>query len=337
MMQKQVVIKSAYGALAASFFLLPWVFPGFRNYASGLAIVVGLLFAIVLGNPFAPYTAKLASPLLGTAIVMMGCGLQIGKILATGARGLGYTVVGIAVAFALGIFLGRKLKLERDTYLLICSGTAICGGSAIAAVAPVLNAKPYNVALSTAVVFILNAVALLIFPAIGHFFGFTQEQFGLWSAIAIHDTSSVVGASMQYGDQALEIATTVKLARALWIVPVALVISLLVRRDDASGARAKIKVPWFIPGFIVAAALVSFIPVLAGAGKFAGGLSKYLMVMTLFLIGSNVSVAKIRELGFRPILHGIVLWLFLLTLWFLAIYFNVISLSGPTDATGLTS
>ena len=337
MMQKQVVIKSAYGALAASFFLLPWVFPGFRNYASGLAIVVGLLFAIVLGNPFAPYTAKLASPLLGTAIVMMGCGLQIGKILATGARGLGYTVVGIAVAFALGIFLGRKLKLERDTYLLICSGTAICGGSAIAAVAPVLNAKPYNVALSTAVVFILNAVALLIFPSIGHFFGFTQEQFGLWSAIAIHDTSSVVGASMQYGDQALEIATTVKLARALWIVPVALVISLLVRRDETSGARAKIKVPWFIPGFIVAAALVSFLPVLAEAGKFVGSLSKYLMVMTLFLIGSNVSVAKIRELGFRPILHGIVLWLFLLTLWFLTIYFNVISLSGPTGATGLTS
>ena len=337
MMQKQVVIKSAYGALAASFFLLPWVFPGFRNYASGLAIVVGLLFTLVLGNPFASYTAKLASPLLGTAIVMMGCGLQIGKILATGARGLGYTVVGIAVAFALGIFLGRKLKLERDTYLLICSGTAICGGSAIAAVAPVLNAKPYNVALSTAVVFILNAVALLIFPAIGHFFGFTQEQFGLWSAIAIHDTSSVVGASMQYGDQALEIATTVKLARALWIVPVALVISLLVRRDDASGARAKIKVPWFIPGFIVAAALVSFLPVLSGLGKFVGGLSKYLMVMTLFLIGSNVSVAKIRELGFRPILHGIGLWLFLLTLWFLAIYFHVISLSSATGAAGLTS
>lgn len=327
-MQKQVLIKAMYGALAVSAFLLPWIFPGFRNVASGLAIVAGVLFAVILGNPFAAYTAKLASPLLGAVIVMMGFGLDIGKVLATGARGLGYTVVGIGVAFALGIFIGRRLKLERDTYLLICSGTAICGGSAIAAVAPVLNAKPYNVAISTAVVFILNAVALLIFPAIGHSFGFTQEQFGLWAAVAIHDTSSVVGASMQYGDTALQIATTVKLARALWIVPVALVISLMVRRDDASGGKAKIKIPWFIPGFIVAATLVSFIPGLTGPGKFVGGLSKYLMVTTLFLIGSNVSVAKIRELGFRPILHGILLWLFLLVMWFIAIYANLISISA---------
>lgn len=327
-MQKQVLIKVSYGALAASFFLLPWIFPGFRNVASGLAIVSGLLFAIIWGNPFASTTAKLATPLLGSAIVMMGCGLDIGKVLETGARGLGYTVVGIGVAFALGIFIGRRLKLERDTCLLICSGTAICGGSAIAAVAPVLNAKPYNVAISTAVVFILNAVALLIFPSIGHYFGFTQEQFGLWAAVAIHDTSSVVGASMQYGDRALEIATTVKLARALWIVPVALVISLVVNRHDAPGGKAKIKIPWFIPGFILAASLVTFVPELSPAGKSIGGLSKYLMVATLFLIGSNVSVAKIRELGFRPILHGITLWVFLLVMWFIAIYTNMISVAA---------
>ncbi|MGI5868142.1 MAG: YeiH family protein [Kiritimatiellia bacterium] len=311
--------RAAYLILAVAFFALPWAFKGFRNYASGAAIVAGLLFALLVGNPFAARTGKLASPLLGAAIVMMGAGLDLKRILKTGASGLGYTVVGIAFAFAFGIFLGKRLKLERDTNLLICSGTAICGGSAIAAVASAIKAKASDVAIATAVVFVLNAVALLIFPPIGRALGFTQEQFGLWSAVAIHDTSSVVGATMQYGEKALEVGATVKLARALWIVPVALVISLAVSRSEATGGRAKLKIPWFIPGFILAAAVVAWFPSLAGPGKFIGGLSKYLMVATLFIIGSNVSLDAIRKLGFAPMLHGIVLWLVLLVGWLLAI------------------
>lgn len=320
-MKKEFFRKSAYVAMAISFFVLPWIFPAFEKVASGLAVVSGLLFAVLLGNPFAPRTARMASPLLGMAIVMMGFGLEIGKILQTAAQSIGYTAVGIAIAFSVGIAVGRWLKLERDTCLLISSGTAICGGSAIAAVAPVLGAKAYSVAIATAVVFILNAVALLIFPPIGHYFNFSPEQFGLWSAVAIHDTSSVVGAAMQYEEPALDIATTVKLTRALWIVPVAFIISLAISRGDGKGGKAKIKVPWFIPGFLLAAALIWLFKGLAPAGKIIGGMSKYLMVATLFLIGSNVSVDKIRELGFRPILHGIILWVFLLTMWFLAIYF----------------
>ena len=313
-MNKQVVKRAAYLVAAAMFFILPWAFPGFRNYASGAAILAGLLFAA--------RTGKLASPMLGAAIVMMGAGLELMKILRTGASGLGCTVVGIAVAFALGLFIGRRLKLERDTNLLICSGTAICGGSAIAAVASAIKAKPSDVAAATAVVFVLNAIALLIFPPLGRALGFTQEQFGLWAAVAIHDTSSVVGASMQYGDRALEVGATVKLARALWIVPVALAISLAVSRRDAAGGRAKVKIPWFIPGFILAAAAVALVPALAGPGKFGGGLSKYLMVATLFVIGSNVSLDAVRKLGFAPLLHGIALWLILLTGWLVSILQN---------------
>ncbi len=321
-MNKQVVKRAAYLVAAAMFFILPWAFPGFRNYASGAAILAGLLFAACLGNPFAARTGKLASPMLGAAIVMMGAGLELMKILRTGASGLGCTVVGIAVALALGLFIGRRLKLERDTNLLICSGTAICGGSAIAAVASAIKAKPSDVAAATAVVFVLNAIALLIFPPLGRALGFTQEQFGLWAAVAIHDTSSVVGASMQYGDRALEVGATVKLARALWIVPVALAISLAVSRRDAAGGRAKVKIPWFIPGFILAAAAVALVPALAGPGKFVGGLSKYLMVATLFVIGSNVSLDAVRKLGFAPLLHGIALWLILLTGWLVSILQN---------------
>lgn len=315
----KTVKKAAYLVAAAMFFVLPWAFPGFRNYASGAAILAGLLFATCLGNPFAARTGKLASPMLGAAIVMMGAGLELVKILRTGASGLGYTVVGIAVAFALGLFIGRRLKLGRDTNLLICSGTAICGGSAIAAVASALKARPADVAVATAVVFVLNAIALLIFPPIGHALGLTQEQFGLWAAMAIHDTSSVVGASMQYGDRALEVGATVKLARALWIVPVALVISLAASRRDAPGGRAKLKIPWFIPGFILAAAVVALVPALAGPSQFIGGLSKHLMVATLFVIGSNVSLDAVRKLGFAPLLHGVALWLILLTGWLAAI------------------
>jgi len=308
-----------YLTLCAASFCVPWLFPALRNYSSGAAVVAGLLFAVVWGNPFLRRTSRLTSPMLGTAIVLMGFGLNLRQVLQMGGQGLGYTLSGIVMAFAVGLWVGRRLGLEHDCCLLICSGTAICGGSAIAAVAPVLRAKAHHVAIATSVVFVLNAVALLIFPVIGHSMGLSQEQFGLWAAVAIHDTSSVVGASLQYGDRALAVGTTVKLARALWIVPVALVISLVNGRKSLDGGRAKISVPWFIPAFLLAAGLVAWLPALQPAGKKLADLSKYLMVMTLFVIGSNVSLDKLRETGLKPVIHGVVLWLFLLTVWLVAI------------------
>ena len=204
---------------------------------------------------------------------------------------------------------------------LVSVGTSICGGSAIAAAAPVLNAKAHEVAIASATVFALNAVALLVFPAVGHALNFSQEQFGYWAALAIHDTSSVVGASFQYGPTALEVGTTVKLARALWIVPVTLFLSCFVA-GTAEGEKRKIqlKVPWFIPGFLIASAIVTLLPVLAPAGGVLKEISKYLMITTLFLIGSNLSREKLKEIGLKPVLQGIILWVILSVAWCSAIY-----------------
>ena len=187
--------------------------------------------------------------------------------------------------------------------------------------APVLKAKAHDVAIASATVFTLNAIALLIFPPIGHALGMSEVQFGFWSALGIHDTSSVVGASMQYGPTALEVGTTVKLARALWIVPVTLFLSCFVA-NAAEGEKRKIKlkIPWFIPGFIAAAALVTWIPVTAPAGGFLKEVSKYMMIVTLFLIGANLSREKLKELGLKPVVHGVVLWIVLATLWGAAIH-----------------
>lgn len=318
--------KASYVALALAFFLVPLLVDQVRNYAAGVAVVAGLVFTVLFGNPFAARTARMTSPMLGLAIVLMGFRLNLRTVLETGLRGLGYTVVGLALAMALGVAIGRKMRLERDTTLLISTGTAVCGGSAIAAVAPVLDAKPHSVAISTAVVFILNAVALILFPIIGHHFGFTQEQFGLWSAIAIHDTSSVVGATMQYGAKAMEVGVTVKLARTLWIVPLALAVSLAVPRGEG-GKRARIRIPWFIPCFLLASAAVTLFPALGKVGGALGEVSKCLMVMTLFLIGSNVSVAKIKEMGVKPLLHGIWLWAVVLVVWFFAVKYEWVSVA----------
>ena len=306
----------AYLILAAFFFVGPWLLPGFGRYGSGAAVAVGAIFAGCFGNPLLERTSKWVSPLLGWAIVGMGFGMNLPQVLRAGADGVLYTAVGISLGLGLGIWLGKRLKLTRDSLMLISVGTSICGGSAIAAAAPVLKAKAHDIALATAIVFLLNAVALLIFPPLGHLLGFDQSQFGLWSALAIHDTSSVVGATMQYGDQALEVGTTVKLARALWIVPVTLFLSWLVNRGQETERRGfRLRVPWFIPGFLIAALVVTLLPATRTLGGQLQELSKHLMLLTLFLIGSNLSFSRIRELGIRPVIHGVVLWVILATLW----------------------
>lgn len=323
-----MLIKASYLILATVFFAATWFVPALSNYASGAAVLTGALFSWFLKNPFQEHSHRLVPTFLGLAIVGMGFGMDLPRVLEAGAEGLLYTFVGISLGLGLGILLGRKLKLNRDTTLLISVGTSICGGSAIAAAAPVLKAKAHDIALATAIVFLLNAAALLIFPPLGHLLGLDQTQFGIWSALAIHDTSSVVGATMQYGETALEIGTTVKLARALWIIPVSLFLAYLVHRDtpvaEGEKRKLKIKVPWFIPGFILAAALITAIPALKGTGLVLQDISKHLMLLTLFLIGTNLDFARIRELGLKPVLHGVILWVILGTLWGGAVYFKLV-------------
>lgn len=310
---------------AIAFVIVPWAVPAARNHAPGCAVLAGIFFAVTLGNPFPAFTAKVTSPLLGATIVGMGCGMNLIDVLHAGANGFIYTMIGIVLGIGLGVFIGKKLGLQRDSIYLVSIGTSICGGSAIAAAAPVLKAKAADVAIASATVFSLNAVALLVFPAVGHALGLSQVQFGYWAALGIHDTSSVVGAGFQYGPEALDVGTTVKLARALWIVPVTIWLSSCVAAAEPGEKRKiRFRLPWFIPCFIAAAALVTWFPVTAPAGSVLKELSKYLMIMTLFLIGANLSREKLKELGMKPILHGVLLWLILASVWCLAIYWNIV-------------
>ncbi|MDD2479343.1 MAG: putative sulfate exporter family transporter [Victivallaceae bacterium] len=320
---KILLRKIGFLTLTVAFFAVPWLIPATRDYGPGIAVLAGIIFAITIGNPFSKTTEKLTSTLLGVSIVGLGCGMNLLEVLRAGANGVVYTMIGICAGIGLGVLIGKKLGLARNTIYLVSIGTSICGGSAIAAAAPVLKAKAHEIAIASATVFALNAVALLIFPTIGHLLNFTQEQFGYWAALAIHDTSSVVGASFQYGATALEVGTTIKLARALWIVPVTLFISCFITQATV-GEKRKIqfKIPWFIPGFIAASALVTWLPSTAPAGGFVKELAQYLMITTLFLIGANLSREKLLELGFRPVLHGVILWIILASVWCTAIALN---------------
>lgn len=277
--------------------------------SSGLALFLGVALAVTLGNPHIEKTRKLTPKLLSWAVMGMGAGMNLGVIGRVGLQGVGYTMAGITLTILLGSALRRVFGTERVTSVLITVGTAICGGSAIAAVAPVIRARPQEISVSLGTVFLLNAVALFLFPPLGHFFDLSQHQFGLWSALAIHDTSSVVGASMQYGAEALQTGTTVKLARALWIVPVALLAGFAFRKDHSGETSQKAKKPWFILGFLAAAALVTWIPALQPAGHVVSEVAKRLMVLTLFLIGASLNREAVKSVGPRPFLLGLSLWI----------------------------
>lgn len=322
---KEWIRKIVFLLLSAGFFAVPWLVPAARDYAPGIAVLAGIVFAVTVGNPFPRVTAKMTPLLLGWTIVGMGCGMNLMDVLRAGSNGVLYTMIGISAGIGLGVLIGKKLGMERDTMYLVSIGTSICGGSAIAAAAPVLNAKAHDIAIASATVFTLNAIALLIFPPVGHLLGFTEVQFGYWAALGIHDTSSVVGAGFQYGPEALEVGTTVKLARALWIVPVTLWLSAFVVPPAPDGKRrVQIRVPWFIPGFLIAAALVTWLPAAVPAGRAVKDLSKFLMVATLFLIGANLSREKLKELGLKPVLQGVILWIILATGWCLAIWSGLV-------------
>lgn len=289
--------------------------------SAAVALLAGIALALLLGNPFQARTRKWTHSLLALSVVGLGAGMDLHAVADAGLQGLGYTVVSISASLALGLWLARWFRLHRDTGLLVSVGTAICGGSAIAAVAPVIRAEEHDTSVSLATIFLLNAAALVLFPGIGHALRLSQHQFGVWAALAIHDTSSVVGAGLAYGPQALAEATTVKLARALWIVPVTVAAGYLWNRN-ATGAPTvqKAKRPWFILGFIAAAALTTFVPGLHRAGHLVSLAAKRGLVLTLFFIGANLTRDALRKVGLRPFLMGMTLWVIVSSVSLLAIY-----------------
>lgn len=294
--------------LAHVFFVIAAVIALLPSTSSSVALMLGIGVALFFGNPFLGRIKKVTPLLLQLSIVGMGAGMSLDVIGRAGEQGIVYTITGITFTMGAGLLLGRMLSTSRDTSLLVTVGTAICGGSAIAAAAPAIRAKSHEVSVALAIVFILNAVALVLFPWIGHHFALTEIQFGLWSALAIHDTSSVVGASLQYGPRALEIATTVKLARALWIIPVTFILALTWKSGADRQAAGKAKRPWFILGFVLAAALVTWVPALQEAGRLVASGSRRALVFTLFLIGSGLTRAALKTVGVKPFIQGFFLW-----------------------------
>ena len=285
--------------------LLPWA-------SAPFALAVGMALALSLRNPFAALSRKGSKFLLQVSVVLLGFGMDLQVVLRTGKNGLVFAAGTILTTFVLGWFLTRRLSVDRQTGVLISAGTAICGGSAIAAVGSVLGAAEGSMAVAMGTVFLLNSVALYVFPPIGHLLGLTQSQFGVWSGVAIHDVSSVVGAANIYGPQALQTATAVKLSRALWIIPVALVCSWLSHPSEGAARRkSPLPIPWFIGLFILASVARSFVPAIAGISSGITTVARTGLTLTLFLIGSGLSLAMLKKVGIRPLLQALALWVIL--------------------------
>lgn len=274
-----------------------------------LALGLGIALAFTIGSPFPQLNGKPTKYLLQTSVVLLGFGMNLGAVYKAGKDGVLFTIVTIFGTLILGFFVGKLLSVERKTSTLISSGTAICGGSAIAAVAPAIEADSEQISVSLGTVFVLNSIGLFIFPLIGHAVNLSQNQFGVWAAIAIHDTSSVVGAAGTYGTEALAIATTVKLARALWIAPIALLFAYIYR-DKRGATKTKIAIPWFILLFLAATVVRTYGPSYVEPSLFESivNLAKAGMTITLFLIGASLSRETLKKVGVRPLVQGVILW-----------------------------
>lgn len=283
--------------------LTPWGSPP-------IALAMGIILALTVGTPFPELSGKPTKYLLQASVVLLGFGMNLSAVLKAGRDGILFTIATIFGTLLLGWLLGRFLSINEKTSALVSSGTAICGGSAIAAVGPSIKADTEQMSVALATIFVLNSVALFVFPIIGHLVGLSQTQFGVWCAIAIHDTSSVVGAAGTYGTEALAIATTVKLARALWIAPIALLFAYLYR-DRSSDAKLKLKVPWFIFLFLLATVIRTYMPATVPPSIFDSlvNLAKAGMTLTLFLIGASLSRKTLKAVGVRPLVQGIILWI----------------------------
>jgi len=300
-------------------------FVGLVVAASGLisiplALLTGLIYGLSFPHPYHLDAKKLSAFLLQASIVGLGFGMNLHEVLKAGRHGFLYTALSISFAVLLGLGIGRLFKVQHIPSLLISAGTAICGGSAIAAVGPVVNAGEEEMAVSLGTVFMLNSVALFLFPAVGYALHLTQSQFGLWSALAIHDTSSVVGATAKYGPQALIIGTTIKLARALWIVPVAFTIAILKK------SKSRISWPWFILLFCLAAVASTYLPSFGSLYPKLSTLGKTGMTVTLYLIGTGISKSTLKQVGVRPLLQGLLLWAIVATASLALICFGFISI-----------
>lgn len=269
------------------------------------ALGAGLLYSFILGKKLPLNTARITSYLLQASIVFMGFGMNLGQVIQTSKTGFYLTFFSVFLTLLAGTALGLLFRVDKKTAYLISCGTAICGGSAIAATAPVIRAKNNQVSFALGVVFFLNAIALFIFPHIGHLLHMSQEHFGFWAAIAIHDTSSVVGAGSVFGPKALQVATTVKLTRTLWIIPVTLLTSLMQKKEERKG---KIKIPWFIPLFILAIIAGNFMPAWQHTFTHFSWLGHKGLMIALFFIGTGISAREIKKAGWRPLLMGFLLW-----------------------------
>lgn len=290
--------------------LLMGYVPGMSAFSSWVtppvALFLGLVFALLCGQAYPKFNKKVSKKLLQYSVVGLGFGMNLHASLASGKEGMLFTIISVVGTMLIGMFIGRKLlKVNRDTSYLISSGTAICGGSAIAAVGPVIKAKDSDMSVALATIFVLNAIALFVFPVLGEWLGLTQQEFGTWAAIAIHDTSSVVGAGAAYGEEALQVATTIKLTRALWIIPLALATSFIFKGDGK-----KVSIPWFILWFIVAILINTYVlDSVPEVGKAISGLARKGLIITMFFIGASLSTDVLKAVGVKPLVQGVLLWL----------------------------
>ena len=289
---------------AIALILFPFAQIGLSGFSisAPIALLMGLVFAFIFPNPCPKFNKKTSKYLLQVAVVCLGFNMNLQESLKSGSEGMLFTVVSVVGVMCLGVLLGYWLNINRKTGYLISSGTAICGGSAIAAVGPVVKANENEMAVSLGVIFILNSIALFVFPPLGHLLDMSQQQFGTWAAIAIHDTSSVVGAGEIYGEEALQVGTLIKLTRALWIIPLALV-TMFIFRDKT----AKISIPWFIFIFVLAMVVNTYVPLPDWFVSTMVWVAKRGMVVTLFLIGASLSLASIKQVGVRPLLQAVIL------------------------------
>lgn len=291
-------------ALIVLLIIFPFDKIGLPSVDAPIALFIGLLFAFIFPMPFPKFNKKASKYLLQASVVGLGFGMSLTKALESGGQGMMFTIVSVIGVMVFGVMIGYWMHLNRKTAYLIASGTAICGGSAIAAVGPVLKAGDEDMAVSLGVIFILNAIALFIFPPLGHYFGMSDAQFGTWAAIAIHDTSSVVGAGAAFSDAACDIATVIKCTRALWIIPLAFV-TMFIFRDKSS---AKISIPWFILLFVVAMIINTYCGLPEGLTATIVYVAKKTLVVTLFFIGASLSLSTVKKVGVRPLLLAVVLW-----------------------------
>ena len=296
LLDRSITTREVIFLLAVVFCLSPLITPP-------IALLMGLIIAQFIGHPYLHLNHKATHILLQVSVVGLGFGMNVTSAMKAGKEGIVFTIVSIIGTLVIGFLMGKFLRIEKKTSFLISAGTAICGGSAIAAISPVIKAEEKQISVALGTIFILNSIALFLFPVIGHALNLSQTQFGLWCAIAIHDTSSVVGAASKYGPHALEVATTVKLARALWIIPVAFLSTFIFKNRGG-----KIKIPYFIGLFVLAMIVNTYVPLVQLYSHYLTGFAKAGLTLTLFLIGCGLSRKVLQSVGLKPLIQGVILW-----------------------------